>query len=68
MKMKRQPTFDELHAWKSQIIDESIGWAREVNKVDAVQLDAYKAGLSQGITKMLACLRLHGVLKETACT
>ena len=59
--------FELLWKWQDNIVADKVGWARDVNKItDPKLLEAYEAGLRQGMTSLRAALRLHGMLNEEA--
>lgn len=55
-------TFAELQNYKRQIVEEQMGWIRDVKKVTGPELEAYEAGLTAGMAQIIRTLKLHGVI------
>ena len=59
----KSPSYAELDHWKKQIIEEAMGWAKGVNRItDEKLLEAYEAGLRNGMIKLVATLKFQGAL------
>ena len=54
-------TFDECFRIQQQIEKDSIDWARDVVGIkDKSRLDAYRAGLQQGMREIICKFKLNG--------
>lgn len=57
--------FTELEAWKKGIVEDSMEWVKGVKNVtDPKILEAYEAGLKNGMAALIGILRLHDVIPK----
>lgn len=55
--------FSTLSTWKEKIVEDSLGWVTKVKKVTEPELlEAYQAGLEQGMGRIVKRLEAEGVL------
>lgn len=61
-------TFSMLEKHKMQIIKDALAWAATFGIEDKQKLNAYEAGLSQGMTSLIQILKLKNVIEVIEVT